>query len=236
MFKKKFIILGHRGAPKYFRENTIQSFKEAIKQGVDGLEIDVQKTLDGVVLIHHDDYLRDNKTKIKNSNLKKIKKIQNQKDLNHLEEIKKFLKKIKILNIEIKSSGIFNNNIEQDVIDFIKKNKIEKKTIVSSFNPLVLKKIKRIDKNIKTGYLFSRINENIFLRTKIWSYFVKPDTFHSDLITMNEKLVNWCRRKKMPILIYTVNTQEELFKAKTLKINGIFTDDPKNIFKMLKKI
>ena len=84
MFDKKFIVLGHRGAPKYFRENTIKSFKEAINQGVDGIELDVQKTQDNEVLIHHDRYLIDKKTKIKNVNIKKIQKIQNKYKLSHL--------------------------------------------------------------------------------------------------------------------------------------------------------
>ena len=45
MLDKKFVVLGHRGAPKYFRENTITSFREAINQGVDGIELDVQKQI-----------------------------------------------------------------------------------------------------------------------------------------------------------------------------------------------
>tara|TARA_A100001011_G_C14128259_1_gene764287 strand:- start:251 stop:961 length:711 start_codon:yes stop_codon:yes gene_type:complete len=236
MFNKKFIVLGHRGAPKYFRENTIESFKEAINQGVDGIELDVQKTLDKQVLIHHNKYLIDNKTKIKNVKIKNIQKIQNKNKLNYLKELKQIIYDIKILNIEIKSDSIFNKNIENDVINFIKNNKIEKKTIVSSFNPIVLKKIKKIDKNIKVGYLFSKTNKNILLKTKFWSYFIKPDTFHTDLNTINKKLVSWCKRKKMPVLIYTVNTLEDLFKVKKLKVDGIFTDDPKNIYTFLKKI
>ena len=71
MFDKKFVVLGHRGAPKYFRENTIKSFKEAINQGVDGIELDVQKTQDNEVLIHHDRYLIDKKTKIQTHRQKK---------------------------------------------------------------------------------------------------------------------------------------------------------------------
>ena len=236
MFDKKFVVLGHRGAPKYFRENTIKSFKEAINQGVDGIELDVQKTHDNEVLIHHDRYLIDKKTKIKNVNFKNIQKIQNEHKLNHLKELKQIINDIKILNIEIKSYSIFNKNIEEDVINFIRNNKIVKKTIVSSFNPLVLKKIKKIDKNIKIGYLFSRTNKNILLRTKIWSFFIKPDTFHADLNTINKKIVSWCKIKKIPILIYTVNTLEDLYKVKRLKVDGVFTDDPKKIYTFLKKI
>ena len=40
----------------------------------------------------------------------------------------------------------------------------------------------------------------------------------------------------MPVLIYTVNTLEDLFKVKKLKVDGVFTDDPKKIYTFLKKI
>ena len=142
MFNKKFIVLGHRGAPKYFRENTIESFKEAINQGVDGIELDVQKTLDKQVLIHHNKYLIDNKTKIKNVKIKNIQKIQNKNKLNYLKELKQIIYDIKILNIEIKSDSIFNKNIENDVINFIKNNKIEKKNNCIKFQSYSFKKNK----------------------------------------------------------------------------------------------
>lgn len=54
---KKTKIYGHRGAMGEYPENTLLSFKQAIEQGADGLEIDVQLTKDGEVVVIHDERL-----------------------------------------------------------------------------------------------------------------------------------------------------------------------------------
>ena len=50
----KPMIIGHRGSPREAPENTIASFERALAHGVDGIELDVHATADGVVVVHHD--------------------------------------------------------------------------------------------------------------------------------------------------------------------------------------
>jgi glycerophosphoryl diester phosphodiesterase len=47
-------VLGHRGAPRAAPENTLASFAAAREQGADGVELDVHRTADGVLVVHHD--------------------------------------------------------------------------------------------------------------------------------------------------------------------------------------
>ena len=47
-------IIAHRGAPREDLENTLESFEIALRQGADGIELDVHATRDGVVVVHHD--------------------------------------------------------------------------------------------------------------------------------------------------------------------------------------
>ena len=48
------LILGHRGAPAEQPENTLASFRRALELGADGVEIDVQRSADGVPVVIHD--------------------------------------------------------------------------------------------------------------------------------------------------------------------------------------
>jgi glycerophosphoryl diester phosphodiesterase len=48
------LIIAHRGASRAFRENTIPAFQRALDLGVDGIELDVHATRDGVLVVHHD--------------------------------------------------------------------------------------------------------------------------------------------------------------------------------------
>lgn len=51
---KPFSIEGHRGARGYLPENTIPSFKKALEQGADTLELDVVVTKDGKLVVSHE--------------------------------------------------------------------------------------------------------------------------------------------------------------------------------------
>ena len=227
--KKKMLIFGHRGAPAYEKENTLVSFLKAIEQGADGIELDLQKSKDNHIIIHHDETLKDEVSKIKYNNFEKIQKIQKKDPLNTIEDIKEILSKIKILNLEIKSSSIFNNNIEKDVINFIEKNQIINKTIVSSFNPIVLYKLKKIKKNLMIGYLFTKEEVHWSLKTLFWAKLIKPDILHVDIKFLNSKIMKWSYKKRIPVFVFTINKKEEYIYVKELGVQGIFTDDPKKM-------
>lgn len=49
------LILGHRGFSAKYPENTKISFRKAMEQGAQGVELDVQLSKDGVVIVLHDD-------------------------------------------------------------------------------------------------------------------------------------------------------------------------------------
>jgi glycerophosphoryl diester phosphodiesterase len=51
------LILGHRGYSSTHLENSMEAFRAALAAGMDGFELDVQPTRDGVCLILHDDTL-----------------------------------------------------------------------------------------------------------------------------------------------------------------------------------
>src|SRR4051794_36499575 len=48
------LVLGHRGASAARPENTLAAFATALADGADGVELDVRRTLDGVLVVHHD--------------------------------------------------------------------------------------------------------------------------------------------------------------------------------------
>lgn len=47
-------VFAHRGAHLEHRENTLDAFRAAVALGVDGVELDVRRSLDGVLVVHHD--------------------------------------------------------------------------------------------------------------------------------------------------------------------------------------
>jgi len=53
------MIFAHRGASRAARENTIEAFELAVQQGADGVELDVRRTADDRLVVHHDATLDD---------------------------------------------------------------------------------------------------------------------------------------------------------------------------------
>lgn len=53
------LIIAHRGASQDYPDNTLASFRGAIDQGADGVELDVRRTADGGLALSHDDTLAD---------------------------------------------------------------------------------------------------------------------------------------------------------------------------------
>ena len=51
------LVIGHRGAPGYLPEHSLESYRLALRQGVDALETDVVMTSDGVMVLRHENEL-----------------------------------------------------------------------------------------------------------------------------------------------------------------------------------
>lgn len=222
------IIIGHRGSPTYKTENTIPSFKKAIEQGVDGLEFDVRCTKDNRAVIFHDTSLqrlsgRNKKIKsILYEDLKKIK-LRGGEKTPLLDDIVFLLPTIKIINIEIKSDSIVSGyNAIRPVLLFIEKHKIEKKCIVSCFNPLVLLKIKLRNPKIILGYLYNRKAPFHAWHNYVWIKRVQPDNLHVHYNLLDSWVVKWARKQGLRINSYTINDKKVFDKA---KIDGVFTDN-----------
>jgi glycerophosphoryl diester phosphodiesterase len=53
------LVIGHRGAPRQAPENTVESFAAAISSGAGAIELDVRRTADGALVVHHDPIVAD---------------------------------------------------------------------------------------------------------------------------------------------------------------------------------
>ena len=55
-------VLAHRGASKAERENTVEAFRRAGEMGADGVELDVRRSADGQLVVHHDAHIDDGRS------------------------------------------------------------------------------------------------------------------------------------------------------------------------------
>jgi len=228
------IIIGHRGSPTLITENTIPSFKKAIDQGVEGLEFDIRLSKDKQIVVFHDATLKrlsDREETVSELSLTELQSVELYKQegqtedvyIPSLKDVVHLLHEVKVVNIEIKSEGLFKgHDILKPLIKFLNKYLIDNKCIVSSFNPLILMRLRLQRAETVIGFLYHK--HKLFHRWNnlIWMLRVQPENLHIHYSLLDSWIVRWARKKGMRINSYTINDKKVFDKA---KIDGAFTDN-----------
>lgn len=207
------IIIGHRGC-FYETENTIKSFLKAFEIGADGIEVDVQKTLDDKIVLSHDSNLRrvfEVDFDIRKNNYNSLKNLNLKENIPSLEEVLEFVRdKNKFIDVEIKNPDDF-----KFTLDIIKKFDY-KEVIVSSFYHNKIFEFKKIYPEINFAYLFVHVPKNIDEYLKDVQ-FIKPNINY---------IVDYYKNFSLRIIPWVVNEYEEIELIKNLNPFGVITDFP----------
>ncbi len=141
----KPLLIGHRGAPSMAPENTMASFRAALDAGLDGLEIDVHRTRDGVLAVHHDPVTVDgvDLATVDWSDLQ-----THHPEISRLEDVFALMESYsnRYLNIELKSRFPFSDGREQALAEALEAwmHEAAARAWISCFDPLALVKLKRL--------------------------------------------------------------------------------------------
>ena len=227
----ELIIIGHRGAPVLALENTLESFIKAFEADVNGIELDVQLSKDGELVVFHDwrlENITGSSYNIEDIDYSEIRDLSliNKCPIPLLNEVLDIFPRDKFINIEIKSKHYLNTELIEKLIQMIQISQIEKSVVVSSFNPFVLRSIKKMAPNLSTAFLWSSEDTTCLFNSPLWIWMCRPDGLHIDINNTDKKNVSWARNNNLAILAFTVNNSSDLSKALELGLDGIFSDDP----------
>lgn len=169
-------IWAHRGCSQRYPENTLLAFEKAIAiQNLTGIELDIQLTRDGSLVVIHDERV-DRTTEgigfVKDHTLAELKRlhIYAGTDLSQsvptmeevLDLIGQRLKAGLKLNIELKTSVFPYPGIEEKIVDLIQKRGLQESIVYSSFYTLSLERIRQLDPQAEIGILDSKVSECLF--------------------------------------------------------------------------
>tara|TARA_B100000614_G_scaffold133946_2_gene119235 strand:+ start:2432 stop:3130 length:699 start_codon:yes stop_codon:yes gene_type:complete len=228
------LVIGHRGAPNLSIENTIDSFNKAFENGVDGIELDIQLTRDKKIAVFHDfntHSLDKKNTALKDIDLFELQDISSGFSIPTLEDVFKIIPKDKELHIEIKSNQINNDYIIDQTAKLTSKYGYTNQTIISSFNPFILKKIKQTYPEQRIGALWSKSKNTPWFVTHQICEIVKPFSFHASIKYFDQFMANWVKAQNLKLYFYTVNNKADLNKAISFQADGIFSDNPQILSK-----
>lgn len=236
-------IFGHRGAAGTFPENTMISFKHAAEVGADGIELDVQLSKDGEIIVMHDEMVNrttNGKGWVKDLTYSQIKKLDASYKFTKqygncpvptLADVFSWAKTNKLLiNVELKNSLVEYKGLEEKVIKLIHQFGLSKRIILSSFNHYSMVKCVKIDSTIETAILYM---EKIF---NPWEYALKigVKAIHPYRHTVTKDIVLHANSKGVPIRPFTLNDPVEMKKFISYRCNAIITDYPEKALAIIK--
>ena len=234
-------IWAHRGADGYAPENTLPAFALAAEMGADGVELDVQLTKDGQVVVCHDerlDRVSSGTGWLKDHTLEELKKLdfsgENEEyagvQIPTLKEVLDLLQDTGMyVVIELKTKVFPYLGIEKKCIDLVKEAGYEDRVIFCSFNHLSLQKVRLFSKGMKIGYLYLHASPSIIP-------FVQKlgvDALHiTEYNLLSPGLLRKCRELGITINVWTVNKERDLRICADLGIHAVITDYPDRVKQM----
>lgn len=169
-------IWAHRGCCTLYPENTLEAFRAAAElDGITGIELDIQLTSDGEMVVFNDENLRrvtHIDRNVRGCTLAEIKNIAIPANdgkycsIPTLEEVLVMMKPYCesrgiLINIELKTSVIRYDGIESKAYEIVRKYGMEQYIVWSSFLAESVDIIKKIDRDAKTAVLAMSIEECI---------------------------------------------------------------------------
>lgn len=216
--------IGHRGAKGYVVENTLASFQKALDLGVDGIELDVHLSLDGKVMVIHDDTV--NRTTSGNGFVKDFTSSALEAlGIPTLEAVFELVNRKCFINVELKTFETADKVAELIEQYVSEKGWDYEQIIVSSFDWNAVQQVHFLNDKIQIGVL---TNTDLDLALA-FAKFIKAYSVHPYYHLLTTENVAQMQSKNFKVYPWTVNESEAIIFVKSLNVDGIITDFPDRI-------
>lgn len=223
-------ITAHRGSSRSAPENTLSAMEAAIAELADSIELDVQLTADGVVVLGHDANLKRvagiNRA-ISSMTFEELRKLDvgswfseefAGEQIPTLEEVMEVCRGKINLNIEIKSVGK-DSELPAKVVELILQHGMEEQCVITSTSLSYLKQVKELEPALRTGYIISAAYGN-FYSSEAVDFISVRSSF------VDERLIENVHAQGKGVFAWTVNSKSEMERLILLGVDGIITDRP----------
>ena len=212
-------IIGHRGA-KGHPENTIPSFEGALEQGADGVELDVRMSGDGQLVVIHSPVVKGKL--VKSTPFDEFRDLGDGYEIPLLEDVLDRLSGRTFLDIELKETGF-----EQQAIELIKAHTDIRKVMISGLDTDVLNKVHDLQADVQLGFIYNRTQQEESRHNSPIDYVIPQFRLAS------RELIEDVHDEDLQVFAWTVNEEREMRRLITLGVDGIITDEPGLLKKVL---
>lgn len=243
---RKILVSGHRGYKDKEIENTWNAFERAIDEGIDFIEFDVKMTRDNVPVVFHDDNMQRLLGVPKRIGTVTLDELRgyHHTDGQGVLTLDDFLQRVdgRIgLMLEIKAS-----NAEASILRLLRKHGMRRRTIVQSFNGMVIKRCHAMDPGGiygvcigpvgNVGPIGARTGLHHLVGTIAYLITVKPYPvryINVDGPLVNDQFMKACTRQGIRTILGAQKTWMYLDKIDEWNVDIVNADDPGHIKTLL---
>jgi glycerophosphoryl diester phosphodiesterase len=215
------LVLGHRGASAEMHENTLEAFMRAVELGGDGVELDVRRTADGAMVVHHDAALVDGRAIFELDEFGLPLYIPNLRAA--LEACAGKFVNIEIKNVPIDPDFDPAETVAAGVAALVREMGIACNVVVSSFGLAAIDAVRAIDPSIPTGGLTISAYDQLRALDTVVEH--GHGAIHPHHTTVTAELANAARAANVDINTWTVDDPAEMQRLADLGVNAIITND-----------
>lgn len=223
----RYLVLGHRGASAHAPENSEAAFRLAAIQGADGVELDVRRTGDGLLVVHHDAVISSGRAIV---DLTSGELRQRQPSIASFDDAMAACDGL-LVNVEIKNSPLdpdfdSTDRVAEEVVRWIIEHDWTDRVVISSFNTDTVDRVRELSDVIATGQLIERGN-NAFEQLRV-THERGHQALHPPIgtVTNAAELAAAAAGLGMWVLAWTVDDPGTIVALREAGLTGIITNDP----------
>lgn len=215
-------VIAHRGASKTHPENTVEAFEEAVRLGADWVELDVRRTSDAKLAIHHDPTLPDGRL------IAECAANELPSSVPNLAEALAACAGIKV-NIEIKNDpeeADFDHHrtLIEPVIAVALAALEPADLLISSFDYPTVDKVRELEASLDTALLFWTKADLADVVAKAVAGNHRSINAFDPLVSA--ELVDQAHREGLEVNVWTVDDPARMAELIAFGVDGIVTNDP----------
>jgi glycerophosphoryl diester phosphodiesterase len=235
----------HRGASYEAPANTLAAFLLAAELGADGIELDVQLSKDGQIVVIHDftvDATTDGHGPVSEKTLEELQALDAgswfdptlaRQRVPTLQEVFDAVGDRLLLNIELKTRSLRDDGLAAAVVRAVEENDLQDGVVISSFNPLAVWRTRLLNDQMPVGLLYAP-DSPLYLRWPWLRYLVPLDAVHPHFSQVDDRYLGWARQKGYRVHTWTVDDPGDMERLAQGGTDVIITNRPDLLRDVLK--
>ena len=243
--KKEPLVWAHRGASGYCPENTLPAFAKAAELRADGIELDIQLTRDGELVVCHDekvDRTSSGSGWIKDMTLEELQALDfscgNEafagETIPTMRQVFDLLAPTNLsINIELKTGIVFYPGIEEKILGLTEECGFGDRVIYSSFNHYTIRRMRELAPHARLGFLYA----DGIIDMPAYGEKYGVNALHPALYNIQfPGFMEDCKKRDLAVHVWTVNEEEYMRMCCRAGVDAIISNYPDRVRNVIEEM